>query len=183
MYKYRNTNYQKKLIEQENKIFSTSDLAVLWEIENENTLWTTIQRYLKREILYSIQRGLYATIPLNGLNLFELGCAVAGAFSYVSAETVLQQEGVIVQNLDKITLFGSKHKEFEVANQKYWCRYLNPKYLLNRGGIVEKKTYSMANLNRAVVDLLQVSPGYYFDNQLTLNQKKIIQLKRKVGYK
>lgn len=183
MYRNRNTDYQKKLIEQEKKIFTTSDLAVLWEMENENSLWTTVQRYLKRGILHAIQRGLYATIPLSKLNPFELGCAVSGPSSYVSAETILQKEGVIVQSLNKVTLFGSKQKEFEVAGKKYWCRYLNSTYLLNREGVVEKKIYSLASLERAVVDLLHINPSYYIDNQLALDQKKIVQLKRKVGYK
>jgi len=183
MYMNRNTDYLKKLLEQEKKTFSTSDLAVLWGIENENTLLITIQRYLKREILYSVQRGLYSTVPLDKLNLYEVGCAVAGPSAYISGETILQKNGVMVQNLEKITLFGYKQKEFRVADQEYLCRYLNPRYLLNRAGIVENNTYSEASLERAVVDLGHLNPSYFFDNQLAINKTKIKSLKRKIGYK
>ncbi|MDZ7587231.1 MAG: hypothetical protein U0946_05730 [Patescibacteria group bacterium] len=183
MYRNRKTNYQKALLEQEKKVFSTADLAVLWEMENQNTLWTTIQRYLKREILYPIQRGLYATVSLRKLNSFELGCALAGPSAYISGETILQKNGLILQNVEKITLFGIKQKEFVVAGHKYLCRYLHRKYLLNRSGIKEKIGYSLASAERAVIDLWYINPSYYFDNLQAMNETKLKQLKRKVGYK
>jgi len=183
MYRKRNTNYQKILLEQKKKIFSTADLGVLWGIENENTLWMTIQRYLKRNILYSIQKGLYSVVTLDKLDAFELACSVAGSSSYISGETVLQKAGLMVQNLDKITLFGVKTKQFSLGGRKFLCRYLNPKYLYNRNGIVEKNTYSIASVDRAVLDLLHVNPKYYFDNHKILNKSELKLLKRKVGYK
>ena len=99
MYRIRNTSKQKTLLEQDIRIFRTSDLAVLWEIENKNTLWTTIKRYIQRKILYRIHKGLYSTVPLKKLDKYELGCAVSGQLSYVSAETVLQNSGIIMQNV------------------------------------------------------------------------------------
>ena len=183
MYNSRNTNYQQILLKQPKNTFATADLAILWEMENKNNLYTTIQRYLKRHILYSLQRGLYSTLPLEKLNHFELGCAIAGPSSYISAETILQQHGIIMQNIEKITLFGSKKKEFTIAGQPYLCRYLNPKYLLNRQGITEKNTYSIATTDRAVADLLHLNPRYYFDNQLAIDQQKIKLLSTKIGYR
>lgn len=183
MYNYRNTNHQQILLEQEKNTFTTADLAILWETKNKNNLYTTIHRYLKRHILYHLQRGLYSTLPPEKLNPFELGCAVAGPSSYISAETILQKDGIIMQNIEKITLFGHKKKEFTIADQAYLCRYLNPKYLLNRQEIAEKNTYSIATTDRAIADLLHLNPHYYFDNQLAIDDQKIRLLTAKIGYK
>ena len=182
MYIKRKTNYLSILLGQEKNVFRTADLAVLWEVENPSSLRVMIKRYMDRGILYPVQRGLYSVKPLDKLDGFELGRAVAGPFAYISGETVLAREGVIMQQVNKITLFGLKRLEFQVAGRSYLCRYLNPKYLLNRAGIEEKQTHSIASLERAVADILQINPNYYFDNQKRIDEKEVQKLKSKVGY-
>ena len=182
MYRTRNTKATKVLLEQNKKIFRTADLAVLWEIENKNTLWTMIKRYVQRQILYRIHRGLYSITPLEKLHKYELGCAVVGPFSYVSAETVLQNAGVIMQNVSVVTLMGKKTKKIIIQGTEYWSRRLNAKYLLNRAGIVENERFAVASLERAVVDMQHFNPKYYFDNKMAINEEKIKQIKKEVGY-
>lgn len=182
MSRIRKINKQNALLEQDQRIFRTSDLSVLWEIENKNTLWTTIRRYIQRKILYKIHKGLYSTIPLKKLDKYELGCAVSGYLAYVSAETVLQNSGIIFQNINTVTLFGKKKKEFEINGVSYLCRRLNQKYLLNRVYIEDTQRFSIATPERAVADVLNINPRYYFDNQLTINLKKINNISREVGY-
>lgn len=182
MYRTRNTNKQKVLLEQDKRIFTTSDLAVLWGIENKNTLWVTINRYTSRNILYRISKGLYATVSLDKINKYELGCAISGFLSYVSAETVLQEAGIITQNVTKVTLFGRKKKEFEVSGVRYLCRYLNEKYLLNRIGISDSERFSIATQERAIVDILHINSKYYFDNKLAIDINKVNLLSKEVGY-
>lgn len=176
-------NKQKVLLEQEVRIFRTSDLAVLWEIENKNTLWTTIKRYIEKSILYKIHKGLYSTMPLGKLDKYELGCAVSGQLSYVSAETVLQNFGVIMQNVTQITLFGRKKKQFEIGGTAYLCRYLHEKFLLNRTGIKDNWQFSVATPERAMTDILHINKQYYFDNEMAINKKKLNIISREVGYK
>ena len=183
MCRSRNTYKQKILLEPDKRIFSSSDLAVLWEIENKNTLWTTLKRYTQHQVLYRLQKGLYSTLPIAKLNPYEVGCAMSGPSAYISAETVLQNEGIIMQNISKVTLFGAKQKEFSIGKTNYLCRYLNPNYLLNRTDIIEKKTYTIATPARAVADILHLNPNYYFDNQLAIKKLNIIQIQQKVGYK
>ncbi|MBU0576812.1 hypothetical protein KJ707_03220 [Patescibacteria group bacterium] len=182
MYSSRNTYKQKILLEQNKHIFSSTDLAVLWEIENKNTLWTTLKRYTQNQVLYRLHKGLYSTLPINKLNPLEVGCALSGPSAYVSAETVLQNQGIIMQNINKITLFGPKQKKFSLGRDEYWCRYLNFKYLLNRAGIIERETYSIATPARAVADLLHLNPIYYFDNQLAVAKLNTKQIQQKLGY-
>ena len=183
MYRTRKTPKIKELLSQDVRIYRTSDLALLWEITNKSTLWITISRYLKKGILHKIHKGLYSTVTINKLDKFELGQAVCGISSYISGETVLQNEGIIMQSLDKITLFGNKKKEITIDGQKFLCRYLNPKYLLNRAGIIEKNRYSIASADRALADILHINPKYYIDNKLAVDMDKVNKLMREIGYK
>lgn len=176
MYINRNTAKQKALLEQDRRIFRTSDLAVLWQISNKNTLLTTIKRYVKNKIFYRLAVGIYSTIPPTKLHPYEIGCAVAGPLSYISTESVLAQEGIITQQPAKITLVGKKGLEFEIAGQQYFCRYLNPNYLVNRLGITDNGRFSIAAPSRAVADLQHFHPRYHFDNFQALKSSLFKQI-------
>ena len=178
----RNTLKLKILLEQDRRIFKSTDLALLWQIENRNTLLTTIKRYVARGILHPIKKGLYATVPIEKLHPFELGCAVCGSLSYVTTETVLQKEGLITQNVPTITLMGSKSSKFSFNHHDYFCRYVNSRFLINRIGITDDTKYSIANTGRAVVDLRHVDPNYYIDNALAEKKLKMNEIKGSVGY-
>ena len=183
MYRIRNTQKQTILLQQNKRILKTSDLAVLWGVENKNTLYTTIKRFTQKEILFSIQKGMYATIPIVKLDKYELGCAISGSLSYVSAETVLQNSGVIMQNVSKITLFGEKTEEIRFNDVVYFCKKMDPKFLINRKGIEDKAHYSVATLERAVADILFINPKYYFDNKTPINIEKVDDINISLGYK
>jgi len=183
MYKIRDTNKQQILLKQDRRIFNLSDLATLWGIENRNTLTTTVKRYKEREILFSLKKGLYAVLPINKLDSFELGCGLCGAFSYVSTETILANEGIIVQGLSVITLVGQKKMDFTVGENHFICRYLNPRFLVNRVGINDNLRYSIATKERAVADMLFFNPKYYFDNNIAVKKMNINKLQKEIGYK
>lgn len=178
----RNTEKQKVLLQSDKRTFGTSDLAVLWSVSNRNSLLKTIERYVDRGILFRIYKGLYSTLPLNKLEDYEIACAIGGPFSYVSAETILSKNGIILQDIKKITLFGKKEKEIRVNNKTYLCRYLNDKFLLNRLGIEDKKDHAVATTERALADIRYVNPKFFVDNELSLDQEKVNTLARKIGY-
>ena len=182
MYIKRKKDRKKILLQQDRRILTTSDLAILWETTNKNTLLTTIKRYTKSKILHRIQKGLYSTIPIPNLHPYELGCAVSGSLSYISTETVLQNAGIIMQHTNKITLLGPKTKQFTINNIDYLCRYLHPKFLLNRIEINQHQPYHIATTNRAITDSLHINPQYHFDNQLAINHKTITKLRKQLGY-
>lgn len=182
MYSIRNTEKQKILLQSGQKIFTTSDLALLWNILNRQTLLITIQRYVKRGILNRIYKGLYSAIPINQLNKYEIACAIGGSFSYVSGETILSKEGLILQDVKKITLFGKKAKELKIGDNIYLCRYLNNKYLLNRTGINDEKGYSIATVERALADLQYINPKFFIDNDIAIDIDKINILNKEIGY-
>ena len=182
MYITRNTDKQKILLQTNQRIFKTSDLALLWDIQNRNTLIKTIQRYTKRGILFRIYKGLYSTLPLKDLDKYELACAIGGPLSYVSAETILVKHGIILQDIKKVTLFGKKQKEITIGGTTFLCRYLNDIFLLNRNGIKDEKGYSVACVERALVDIRYINPKFFVDNDISIDEKEIINLSKEIGY-
>lgn len=182
MYRMSNTEKQKILLQSGQRIFTTSDLALLWNILDRNTLLTTIKRYTQKGVLNRIYKGLYSTIPINQLNSYEVGCAIGGPFSYISGETVLAKEGIIFQNIKKITLFGRRSKEITIEDTTYLCRYLNSKYLLNRAGIKDNKGYSVATAERALADLQYINHKFFIDNDISIDMDKVNNLNKEIGY-
>lgn len=165
MYINRKVNKLQILLSQDKRVFRTSDLAVLWQITNKNTLLTTIRRYITKQALYRIKNGVYSTMKLIQLHPYELGCALAGPLSYVTTETALFNEGEIAQNPHKVTLMGKKQMEIELEDRAYLCRYSAPQTLVNRQGIVDNGRYSIASKERARVDLRRVNPRAFIDKE------------------
>ena len=72
------------LLKQNRLVFHTTDLGLLWKIDNKNTLLTTIKRYVKKGILIRIHKGLYTTKPVDELDPYEVGVAYVHQYAYVS---------------------------------------------------------------------------------------------------
>ena len=183
MYRIDKSTHIQSLIGTQKDIFTTADLAVLWSIKNKITLWTTVKRYVKSGALYKIQKGLYSKLPIDKLNKKAIGCAVGGPFSYVSMETILQEQGVIMQMGSAITVATSKTKKITINGQNYICRALKPNVLLNRTGIIEQGGFALATKERAFADLTYISPKYYIDNPHALDTEKLAEIKKEVGYR
>jgi len=155
---------------------------VLWAIQDKNTLWTTIKRYVASGKLYRIKKGVYSKLPLNKLNDYEVACVLCGPLSYITLETVLSKAGAILQNIRPITLAGQKSQTINFGNKTLQCKQMKPEYLVNRTDIDDTKTFSQATPERALADLLYYKPKYYLDNPLAVNQEKTLELQKEVGY-
>ncbi len=81
-----------ELIKLDRRLYHTNDLAILWGVSNKNTLYTTIKRYVQKEILIPVYKGLCSTIPLSQLNPLEMGVAIVHKYAYLSTESVLAQK-------------------------------------------------------------------------------------------
>lgn len=145
-------------------LFHTQDLAVLWSIENRNTLYTTIKRYVQKGILISITKGLYSTLPMDQIDEYALGSALIHRFCYVSCETALVNTGVINQDIFPITLVSSVSLKIKLNNVEYLYRQAKPELLFDPIGVEKKNGYFMATKDRAVSDMLYFNPKYYLDN-------------------
>lgn len=154
-----------KLLKAEGKLFHTQDLAVIWENNNKNTLYTTIKRYVQKGVLIPVFKGLYSTVPISSLDPYLLGSYVLHSFCYVSTETVLYNAGLISQKVYSITFVSSVSKKFTVGDNSYLSRRLKDELLFNQEGIYEKDGIFWATSERAVSDILYFNPNYHLDKK------------------
>lgn len=159
-----NINKQNMLFTSGQKLFHTQDLALLWGITNKNTLYTTIKRYIKRDILFKVIKGLYSTVPISKIDKYILGSALIHRFCYISCETVLVSTGVINQDIIPVTFVSSISLRISFNGVDYIYRKMKPELLFNSDGVEKKDGYFMATKERAVSDMIYFNPKYYFDN-------------------
>lgn len=175
-------NKQSILLRQDNKMFHARDLALLWDIDNPNTLRTTLKRFVDRGILKRIHKGFYSTVAIDTLDPLDLGFAYLNTFSYVSLETILAREGVIFQEVHSLTYISSRAKTFEINNKNYKVRQMQPTYLHNTTGILKVGNHYEASLERAVADMLYYNPKYYIDNAQGVDLDSVAKLQKEIGY-
>jgi hypothetical protein len=172
-----------ELIKSERKIYHSNDLAILWDISNKNTLYTTIKRYVKKGVLVPIYKGLYSTVPIEQLDPLELGKAVVHRYTYLTTETVLAQEGIITQTTYAYTFVSSQSKKVSVGKWTFLFRKLKDEYLYNPTDIVRKNGNFIATTERAVADMLYFNPKYFFDFADKIDFEKVAEIQKEIGYK
>lgn len=163
------SNRLAKLNSFKKKVFRTEELQLIWEIGNKSTLYTLLNRYTKKKILFRVMRGVYSTVKADALDSYELACSVAGPYAYISTESVLFDSGVIMQSPQSITLVGLKSKVHIINGVRIMVRSLSAKFLHNRDGITQKDTYSIASCERAVADIFHYNMKYHLDNTKAVN--------------
>ncbi len=172
----------KVLISQSQQLFHASDLALLWEIDNQDTLNMTLKRFVDRGILKRIHKGFYSTVEINELDPVDLGFSFLNVYSYISLESILVREGVIFQEIPYITFVSSKSTSFTIGDTSYKSRQLRDEFLLNTKGVKEVGGHFEASLERAIADMLYYNPKYHFDNRRNIDFGKVELIQKEVGY-
>lgn len=161
-------------------LFHIDDLVQLFEMRNENTLRVTLRRYVKNGYLHRIRRGLYSILPPEKIDPRHLGAACLHRFCYLSAETVLKEEGYILQSVDAFTFFSGASRRFTMLGRRYISRRLHPRFLHHPSGIRDEGGLRIASPERAVADMLYIDPWYHFDR--TIDWPAIRSLQNEIGY-
>lgn len=170
------------LLKQKRQLFHTADLALLWKIDNKNTLYTTIKRYVKKGILIPIHKGFYSTVPINQIDSYKIIQGALHRYCYISCETVLFRHGAIFQKGEYVTVISDIQKKMSLENQSYLVRKLKDDYLYNDRDIDIVDGTTVASLERAVADILFFNPKYFFDNRKVINWSKVKEIQKEVGY-
>jgi hypothetical protein len=171
-----------ELLKLDRKIYHSNDLALLWDISNKNTLYTTIKRYVQKGVLVPIYKGMYSTIPLSQLDPLELGKAIIHRYTYLSTESVLAQAGVISQATYAYTFVSNQPKKVTVGSISFLYRQLKEEYLNNPVGVFNRNGVFIATPERAVADLLYFNPKYHFDIPESIDFMKVKSIQKEVGY-
>jgi len=154
-------------------IFSTKDVALLWGEEVGVGTRVRLNRYAKSGKLIRLRRGLYAKDKNYDRN--ELATKIF-APSYVSFETVLGAAGVTFQYYPQIFLASYQKRDVGIEDQKYAYRRVKEDILTSSLGIENRGTYSIASLERALLDVLYVNKHYHFDNLRPVDWEKIHEI-------
>lgn len=171
-----------ELIRVDRQIYHSNDLALLWGIQNKNTLYTTIKRYVQKGVLIPIYKGLYSTVPLSQLDPLELGKAIIHRYTYLSTESVLAPAGVISPLTYAYTFVSDQPKKVAIGARFFIFRKLKDDYLYNPTGIENRNGIFVATLERAVADMLYFNPKYHFDLQDSIDFKMVKAIQQAVGY-
>jgi len=171
------------LIQQPQKLFHTSDLKILWGIENQSTLYQTIYRLIKKGVLIRVYKGLYSIVPLNQLDSIEIGFRAINHFSYLSTESVLAKEGIINQSPAKITFISGTPANFNINGCAYLVRQLKPQCLNNSLGITQNDNgVFLASTERAIADMLYFQKNYHFDADNVIDWSLVKNYQQQLGY-
>ena len=157
----------------ERKVFRFSDIVLLTGETNFQSLNKKMNYYVRTGRLMNPRKGIYTKSDYDPA---ELACSIYTP-SYVSMEYVLQKSGVIFQYDSSVTSVSYLSRSIEVGDITYRYRKIKREILLNTAGINRQKDYiNIASAERAFLDLMYLSPEYYFDNLNPLNKKMVRKL-------
>ncbi len=163
-------------------LYHTQDLMVLWNVSNENTLYTSIKRYKQKGVLYPVYKGFYAVKPVEEIDSYLIGARALRRYGYLSTESVLSEDGIIMQELRQITFVSDFSKRFEVNNRSFVVRKMKDYFLNNKEGVFLKDGVWRATTERAVADLLYFNPSYHLDGASVIDWAKVSSIQKKIGY-
>lgn len=162
-----------KLYQSPKTILTTKEIALLWREKNKNNLKSKISYYLKKGNLRRIKRGIFAKEERYDSKELAVSIYIP---AYISFETVLREEGIIFQHHNAIFVASYLSKKIECQKNKFVYRKLKEEILFNRKGIIDKKFFSVADKERAFLDMIYLFSDYYFDNLSNIDWKKCFEL-------
>lgn len=150
-----------KLYKTKKTVFTTKDIAILWEESRPANLKSKINYYVERGALIRLSRGIFATTE--DYNPKELANSIYTP-SYISFETVLREAGLIFQHYEMWFLAGPWPGIKKIREHTFKFRKLKDSVLYNPAGINNEGNYNIATPERALLDTLYIFPEYHFDN-------------------
>lgn len=170
------------LLQSDQKLFHTQDLALILGISNRHNLRITISRYIQKGILKPLYRGLYSTVPIQNIDKYKLGSFFIHKFCYVSLYSIFERYGVINQKVHSVNYVSSISKKIEFDGKLFVYKQMNLQFLLNPEGINLVNGVYEASLERAIADSIYFNLKNHFDSQNLINWDKVAEIKGIVGY-
>jgi len=166
-------NLVSKLYKTQKKIFTTKDLALIWQENDSKRLYSKISYYTKRGDLLKLSRGIFTKDK--DYNSKELATSIYSP-SYISFETALVDAGMIFQYYETIFIATKWTKKINIDDKSFCYRKIKDSVLYNSEGIVQKDNYNIASPERAFLDMIYLFPNYYFDNLRPIDWEKCSKL-------
>ena len=154
-------------------IFSTKDIAILWQETNSKTITNRLKKYIASGKLIRVHRGFYAKDT--SYNRYELATRVYTP-AYISFETVLAKAGIVFQHYTAIYVASYVSRSICIDNTEIELVRMKPSLISDTTGIKHMTGYAIATKERAFLDRLYHTPNYHFDNLAPLDWHKIKEL-------
>jgi len=168
-----NENIVLSLYKDGRTVFRLIDVAMLIGETDLQALSKKMNYYVGKGQLQNPRKGIYVK---TGYNPEELACRIYSP-SYISLEYVLQKAGVIFQYDTRITVVSYLSRSIKVETQSYHFRKIKGEILVNTTGLNRLSNYvNIAGPERAFLDMLYLSPRFYFDNLNPLDKTLLIKL-------
>lgn len=157
------------------KVFTTNDLAVIWQISERRKLIELIKYYLRGKRLIHIHKGIYAYGQ--DYSSWDIAQKLV-PMSYISLYTTSQMHGLTFQFYSSIFCMSLKSRKYQIGEQDYVYHKVKETVFYNPIGLVEKDGYFIADKERTICDCLYVFPGFSFDNLLGIDKEKLLMLSK-----
>ena len=166
-------DYLTAILRSNKSIFSVSDVALLWQESNLNAIRVRLNYYARNGDLYRIRRNFYAKDKK--YDRLELANRLFSP-SYVSFETALARNGMIFQYSTVISLASYLTRQVTIEGQEYSYKRIKESALLAPIGLDMHDSYTLASKERALLDMLYISPGFHLDNLRELNWNQVFEI-------
>lgn len=141
---------------------------------NFDNLKSKINRLVKKGVLISLKKGLYA--KSTGYEILEAANKIYTP-SYISLETILQRNGVTFQDYSHtIFVISYQSRDIKLSDYTISFRKIKDGILNNHEGIINEDGYSIASTERAFLDRIYLSGNQYFDNLDQIDWEKAKEL-------
>ena len=166
-------NYLAVILRSPKTVFSSKDISLLWSEASTAATRVRLNYFVKKGDLYQIRKGLYAKDE--NYNKLELATRILIP-SYVSFETVLAKEGLIFQYYEPIFIASYATRQITINQQVYSFRKIKNTVLMNSEGIEHVNETSIAERERAFLDMIYINANYHFDNIRSINWDMVFEI-------
>lgn len=165
-------NFLLEIYKKPQTIFSLKEISLLFPQLPYKNLKSKLSYFVRVGKLKRLRKGIYAK---ENFNLLELANKIYTP-SYISLETVLEQEGIVFQKYQTIFVASYLSRRIKVGEQEIFYRKIKNEILLNSSGIEERDFSFIACKERAFLDAVFLYKNYHFDNLRPLDWEKVKEI-------
>ena len=166
-------NLLQTILNSSRTVFTIQSLMMMSGLQDSKKITKSMHYYATEGKVLNLRRGIYAKLRYE---VQEMACVMYRP-SYISMEYVLQRAGVVFQWDESITCVSYLSRTVEVEGRVYRYRKINPELWIGMEGIEQRENIAMAVPERAFLDMMYLSAGNcFFDNLRPLSVKRIREL-------
>lgn len=150
-------------------VFTFGELSLIFSEIPVDNLKSRLSYFVSAGKLVKPRRGIFAKA---GFDFWELANKIFRP-SYISLETVLEENGVIFQRHEAVTAVSYLTRRIKIAGGEISYRKIKDEVLTHDFGIERIRNSFVASRERAFLDAVFLYRDYHFDNLDVLDWEKI----------